>query len=118
MHELAARTVGEEWLHGDPAADGGAQWTDCNNQAGVGGYYVTATPMNFGTSGNRSFASSTVGHLLRQRGGAPTLGQMVAGGGGTALSKHQHDGATGAASGRAVACFGSTAGMTAAHRTD
>ena len=57
------------------AADGGAQGTDCNNQAGVGGYYVTATPVNFGTIGNRSFASNTVGHhLLRQRGGASDPG--------------------------------------------
>ena len=67
-------------------ADGGAQGTDCNNQAGVGGYYVTATPVNFGTSGNRSFASNTVGTIYFANAAAPpTLDQMVQGGGGTPL---------------------------------
>jgi type IV pilus assembly protein PilA len=67
-------------------ADGGAQGTDCNNQAGVGGYYVTATPVNFGTSGNRSFASNTVGTIYFANAAAPpTLSQMVQGGGGTPL---------------------------------
>src|SRR5690242_8593313 len=38
-----------------------AQGTDCNAQPGTSGYYVTAIPTTFGTTGNRSFASNTVG---------------------------------------------------------
>ena len=47
---------------------------------------MTATPVNFGTSGNRSFASNTVGTIYFANAAAPpTLAQMVQGGGGTPL---------------------------------
>ena len=62
------------------------QGTDCNNNAGISGYYTTATPVSFGTSGNRSFASNTVGTIFFANSATvPTEGQMAAGGGGTAL---------------------------------
>ena len=66
-------------------AGAGAQGTDCNGTAGQSAYYTTATPVTFGTSGNRSFGSNTVGTISsptrrrrRPRPDAP-------GGGGTAL---------------------------------
>ena len=63
-----------------------AQGTDCNGTAGQSAYYTTATPVTFGTSGNRSFASNTVGTIFfSNTAAAPTEAQMVAGGGGTAL---------------------------------
>ena len=52
----------------------------------MGGYYVTADPVNFGTTGNRSFATDTVGTIYFANAAAPpALGQMVPGGGGTPL---------------------------------
>jgi prepilin-type N-terminal cleavage/methylation domain-containing protein len=67
-------------------ADGGAQGTDCNNAAGVAGYYATAVPINFGTSGNRSFASSTIGTIYFANNAAPpALADMVPGGAATPL---------------------------------
>jgi hypothetical protein len=66
--------------------DGGAQGTDCSDDPGVAGYYVTASPLNFGTSGNRSFGSSTVGTIFFANAAAPpTLAEMAVGGGGTPL---------------------------------
>ena len=63
-----------------------AQGSDCNGTAGVSAYYSTATPITFGTSGNRSFASSTVGTIFYANAAAPpTEAQMAAGGGGTPL---------------------------------
>lgn len=64
-----------------------AQGADCNNTPGISGYYVTATPgAAFGTSGNRSFASSTMGTIFFTNTAAPTTeAQMAPGGGGTAL---------------------------------
>jgi len=66
--------------------DGAAQGTDCNGNAGVGGFYATAVPTNFGTSGNRSFGTSTVGTIFYANAAAPpTLAEMAVGGGGTPL---------------------------------
>jgi prepilin-type N-terminal cleavage/methylation domain-containing protein len=66
--------------------DGGAQGTDCSGNPGVAGYYVTATPLNFGTSGNRSFGSNTVGTIFFANAAAPpSLAEMGVGGGGTPL---------------------------------
>ena len=63
-----------------------AQGTDCNGTAGVSGYYATAVPVTFGTSGNRSFGTNTVGTIVfANAAAAPTEAQMAAGGGGTAL---------------------------------
>ena len=63
-----------------------AQGTDCNGTAGQSAYYTTAMPVTFGTSGNRSFGSNTVGTIFFANSAtAPTEAQMAAGGGGTAL---------------------------------
>ena len=64
---------------------GGAQGMDCNDVAGVAGYYVTAVPINFGTSGNRSFASSTVGSIFFANDAAPPLAADMIPGGASAL---------------------------------
>jgi len=49
-------------------ANGAAQGSSCNAAAGavdsVAGYYVTGIPTTHGTSGNRSFSSSTVGTIF------------------------------------------------------
>ena len=67
-------------------AGAAAQGTDCNNTAGTSAYYVTAIPATFGTSGNRSFASSTMGTIFYTNNAAPTTeAQMLPAGGGTAL---------------------------------
>ena len=63
-----------------------AQGTDCNGTAGQSAYYTTAVPVTFGTSGNRSFGSNTVGTIFfANTAAAPTEAQMAPGGGGTAL---------------------------------
>jgi type IV pilus assembly protein PilA len=49
-------------------ANGAAQGSSCTAAAGVvdsvAGYYATAIPTTHGTSGNRSFSSSTVGTIF------------------------------------------------------
>lgn len=49
-------------------ANGGPQGSSCTAAAGVvdsvAGYYVTGIPTTHGTSGNRSFSSSTVGTIF------------------------------------------------------
>ncbi len=63
------------------ATGSAAQGLDCNTIAGISGYYVTAIPVTFGTSGNRSFASSTMGTIFFTNNATPTTeAQMVAGG--------------------------------------
>ena len=63
-----------------------AQGADCNGTAGTSAYYSTAIPITFGTSGNRTFASSTAGTIYYANSAtAPTEAQMAAGGGGTPL---------------------------------
>jgi prepilin-type N-terminal cleavage/methylation domain-containing protein len=41
-----------------PGANAGAGPTDCNGTATTTSFYATATPMNFGTTGARSFATN------------------------------------------------------------
>jgi type IV pilus assembly protein PilA len=63
-----------------------AQGTDCNNAPGRSAYYITATPNTFGTTGNRSFASNTVGTIFYTTTATPTAeADMVAGGAGTPI---------------------------------
>ena len=65
---------------------GDAQGSDCNGNPGVSAYYATAAPLSFGTSGNRSFATSVVGTIYFAYAAAPpALADMVAGGAGTPL---------------------------------
>jgi type IV pilus assembly protein PilA len=55
-------------------APGGAsapQGQDCTGAAGVSTYYATAIPVTFGTSGNRSFSTSTVGTIFFSAAAAP-----------------------------------------------
>jgi prepilin-type N-terminal cleavage/methylation domain-containing protein len=53
----------------------GAQGTGCDGAAGSNGYYVTATPNNVGTSGQRAFASNTASTIYVAVGGvAPAEG--------------------------------------------
>jgi type IV pilus assembly protein PilA len=62
------------------------QGTDCNTVAGFSGYYVRAQPLTFGTTGNRSFASNTVGTIFYEFADvAIAEGDMVAGGVGTPI---------------------------------
>ena len=44
-------------------ADGGAQGTDCDGAGGRAATTSRPVPIKFGTSGNRSFATSTVGTI-------------------------------------------------------
>jgi type IV pilus assembly protein PilA len=63
-----------------------AQGTDCNGAAGLSAYYVTAVPNTFGTTGNRSFASNTVGTIFYAFSATPTAeADMAAGGTGTPI---------------------------------
>ena len=63
-----------------------AQGTDCNATPGTSGYYVTAVPNTFGTTGNRSFASNTVGTIFFANAAAPPAETtMVPGGTGTPI---------------------------------
>ena len=65
---------------------GDPQGADCNGNPGVSAYYATASPLSFGTSGNRSFATSVVGTIYFANAAAPpALADMVAGGAGTPL---------------------------------
>jgi prepilin-type N-terminal cleavage/methylation domain-containing protein len=41
-----------------PGANAGTAQTDCNGTATTTAYYATATPMNYGTTGGRSFATN------------------------------------------------------------
>lgn len=41
-----------------PGASAGAGPTDCNGTATATSYYATGTPMNFGTTGSRAFATN------------------------------------------------------------
>jgi len=64
----------------------GVQGTGCDGAAGASGYYATAAPVGFQTSGNRSFASTTVGTIFwNNTAAAPTEADMAPGGPGTAL---------------------------------
>ena len=66
------------------ATGAAAQGMDCNNTPGTSGYYATAQPVTFGTSGNRSFASNTVGTIYYANSATlPTEADMAAGGAGT-----------------------------------
>jgi hypothetical protein len=60
---------------------------DCNGVASVaGGYYATALPTQPGVTGNRGFATYTVGTVFfRPNGTAPTEAEMAPGGGGTPI---------------------------------
>ena len=63
-----------------------AQGTDCNGTAGTSNYYATATPITFGTSGNRSFATNTVGTIYYSNTATvPTETDMSATGTGTPI---------------------------------
>ena len=63
-------------------AGAGPQGTGCDGAAGSSGYYVTATPVTVGTSGQRAFASNTTSTIYVAVGGvAPAEG----GGGGVVL---------------------------------
>ncbi len=63
-----------------------AQGTGCDAVAGISAYVVSAIPVTFQTSGNRSFGSTTSGTIFwNATAAAPTEAQMVPGGGGTAL---------------------------------
>ena len=60
---------------------------DCNGVPSVaGGYYATAVPLQIGVTGNRGFATYTVGTVFfRPDGVAPTEVEMAPGGGGTPI---------------------------------
>jgi prepilin-type N-terminal cleavage/methylation domain-containing protein len=58
----------------------GAQGTGCDGAAGSNGYYLTAVPLNVGTSGQRAFASNTIGTIY-----VSVTGVAPAEGAGTAL---------------------------------
>ena len=67
-------------------AGSAAQGTGCDNVAGISAYVVSAVPVTFQTSGNRSFGSTTTGTIFwNATAVAPTEAQMAPGGGGTAL---------------------------------
>jgi prepilin-type N-terminal cleavage/methylation domain-containing protein len=54
-------------------AGGGAGVNDCNGTATNLAYYVTATPLSFSSTGNRSFATNQAGAIWQNQGaGAPT----------------------------------------------
>ena len=59
---------------------GGVQGTGCDGAAGSSGYYVTAVPITVGTSGQRAFATNTIGTIF-----VSTNGVAPAEGAGTAL---------------------------------
>ena len=57
------------------AAGAGPQGTGCDGAAGSSGYYLTATPVTVGTSGQRAFASNTIGTIyVSVNGVAPAEG--------------------------------------------
>jgi hypothetical protein len=59
---------------------------DCNATATQTAYYVTATPLTLGTTGNRSFASTASGSIFYNNTAvAPTEAVMAPGGGGTTI---------------------------------
>jgi type IV pilus assembly protein PilA len=59
---------------------------DCNAAATVTGYYATALPTQPGVTGNRGFATYTVGTVFFTPNGiAPTEAEMSPGGGGTPI---------------------------------
>ena len=59
---------------------------DCNGAQTVPGYYGTALPTQPGVTGNRGFATYTVGTVFfRPDGTAPTEAEMMPGGGGTPI---------------------------------
>jgi type IV pilus assembly protein PilA len=71
---------------GDTTVNPAPQGVGCDTAAGTNGYYVTAVPTGFGSSGNRSFASNTQGSLYFANVAAPpTEVQMAPNGGGTPL---------------------------------
>jgi type IV pilus assembly protein PilA len=54
---------------------------DCNGEATVSGFYVTATPLSLGYDGHRGFASNAGGAIFYDStGAAPVEAQMVPGG--------------------------------------
>jgi type IV pilus assembly protein PilA len=59
---------------------------DCNGVATETAYYVTATPVSAGLSGQRGFASNAAGTIFFDPTGvSPTEAQMAPGGGGTTI---------------------------------
>jgi prepilin-type N-terminal cleavage/methylation domain-containing protein len=59
---------------------------DCNGTATQTAYYVTATPLTLGTTGNRSFASTAGGSIFYNTTAVgPTEAVMAPGGGGTTI---------------------------------
>ena len=62
------------------------QGTGCDTVAGISAYVVSAIPVTFQTSGNRSFGATTTGTIFwNATAVAPTEGAMGPGGAGTAL---------------------------------
>ena len=62
------------------------QGVDCHDALGRSAYYITAVANTFGTTGNRSFASNTVGTIFYTNSATPTAeADMVAGGPGTPI---------------------------------
>jgi prepilin-type N-terminal cleavage/methylation domain-containing protein len=84
-------------LAGDPAKKSGynvslaagtlgAGPQDCNGVATSVGYYLTATPISVGLTGNRGFASTSPGVIyFTFDGSAPSEAQMRPGGGGNPI---------------------------------
>jgi type IV pilus assembly protein PilA len=62
------------------ASTAGAGPADCNGTATVGGYYSTATPVTFGTTGNRSFAVMTAGTIFQTTTAAAPTDPLPGGG--------------------------------------
>ena len=63
------------------ATGSGAGPVDCNAVATVGGYYSSATPVTFGTTGNRSFAVMTAGTIYQNTtNAAPTNANPIGNG--------------------------------------
>ena len=59
---------------------------DCNTKKSRSGYYSTAVPLTFGSTGNRSFASTAAGTIFYANAKEPpTQTQMAPGGGGTPI---------------------------------
>ena len=59
---------------------GGGTATDCNTAATAGGYYATSQPVNFASTGNRSFATTQAGTIFfNNTATAPTQAVIDAG---------------------------------------
>ena len=64
------------------ATGAGAGPADCNGTATTGGFYSSAMPVAFGTSGNRNFAVNTAGTIYQNTtsGTAPANANPITGG--------------------------------------